>query len=313
MTDPISQTTASATTSQTNDYSPIEIEVKQFAEQHATEIDTNQNQEVTWHEMRAWALANPAKVPTNLQGYLTGETPKGFSWQKIAKDTGSDLHNARDGGTYYTYNYPNAADASASDASASDASASDASAADGTNPAGQPTATFTLPTITEDDVSNQGVLVSEILAGQASDVDNGATIGIAIAGANAGNGAWEYSTDNGATWNSLGDVSDTAAAVLRPGDRVRFLPDQKNGTSADFTFHAWNPGAEKSGDKVDASQNGGTTAFSVQTGIANITVSDVNDAPVLGATSSAGNPGDNESSTNHAPVLEPGSGGTAQA
>ena len=54
-------------------------------------------------------------------------------------------------------------------------------------------------------------------------------------------------------------------------------------TAASVSFRAWdqNGGQRPAGTKVDASTNGGTTAFSTATETASITVTAVNDAPTI--------------------------------
>ena len=67
-----------------------------------------------------------------------------------------------------------------------------------------------------------GSLISELVdfaspAGQldnVTDVDSGASLGIAITAADSTNGSWFYSIDNGANWNALGAVSDSNARLL---------------------------------------------------------------------------------------------------
>lgn len=139
-----------------------------------------------------------------------------------------------------------------------------------------------LPSIGEDDTSNGGELVSAILGTSNSDVDLGALEGIAITNLLSSNGTWEYSTDNGTIWNAVPlTVSDTAALLLDADDLVRFVPDTLNGDAASFDFRAWDQTSGSIGTQVDVSANGGTTAFSVATDTASITVNAMNDAPVL--------------------------------
>ena len=151
------------------------------------------------------------------------------------------------------------------------------------------TGTMALTTITEDQTANTGNTVASIIASaggdRIADVDSGAVEGIAITALNSGNGAWEYSTNGGGSWNSIGVVTDSSALLLRDTDLVRFVPDGQNGTAADFTFRAWDQTSGAFGTKVDVSTNGGTTAFSTATETAGIVVTPVNDEQLL-ATSS---------------------------
>ncbi len=144
---------------------------------------------------------------------------------------------------------------------------------------------MTLTSITEDATNNSGNTVASIIASaggdRITDEDSGAVEGIAITSLNSGNGTWQFSTDSGVTWNAIGAVSDSSALLLRSTDSVRFVPNGQNTTSADFTFRAWDQTSGAFGTKVNASTNGGITAFSSATEIASITVTAVNDAPVL--------------------------------
>jgi len=136
-----------------------------------------------------------------------------------------------------------------------------------------------LTSLTEDERGSAGHSVSEWLVGM-SDVDGGALQGMAITGLNSGNGAWEYSTDGGGTWHAVGTVSEDSALLLRDTDKVRFVPDGKNETTASFTYRAWDRSTGSAGGHADTSANGGDTAFSTGRNTASIVVTPVNDAPV---------------------------------
>ena len=152
----------------------------------------------------------------------------------------------------------------------------------------------TLATVAEDPGAPSGAvgtLVSSLVdfaspSGQVdnvADVDSGALLGIALTGTDTANGGWFYSTDNGASWNAVGAVSNSAALLLAAdaGTRLYFRPAPDfNGTvSSAITFRAWDQSAGTAGNKVDTAPNGGTTAFSTSTDTASIVVSPVNDAP----------------------------------
>lgn len=144
----------------------------------------------------------------------------------------------------------------------------------------------TLNTITEDQVTNSGHSVSSFLS--STDIDSSALRGIAITDLASGNGQWQYSTDSRATWSNIGTVNDGSALLLRSSDYIRFVPNGANGTTANFSYHAWDQTSGSAGAKVDASTNGGQTAFSTGTATASITVTDVNDAPVAQASNASG-------------------------
>ncbi len=138
-----------------------------------------------------------------------------------------------------------------------------------------------------------GTLVSALVdfaspAGQVdnvTDADSGALPGIAVTAADATSGTWWYSTDNGANWNALGAVNDSGARLLAAdaSTRICFQPNADyNGTMANaITFRAWDRSSGTNGTLADTSTNGGSTAFSTATDTASLTVTAVNDAPVI--------------------------------
>ncbi|WP_312586804.1 DUF4347 domain-containing protein [Comamonas terrigena] len=152
-----------------------------------------------------------------------------------------------------------------------------------------PVMTGVLPTLTglnDTSTNNAGNLVSSLIGG-ITDVDTGAVKGIAITGLTGTYGKWQFSLDNGTSWNDIGIVSNTAALILRPTDRIRFVPDGIHGETATITYKAWdqtNGTAGFQGAKIDTSTSGGTSAYSTVTDIATVVVTAVNDAPVVTVT-----------------------------
>ncbi len=147
-----------------------------------------------------------------------------------------------------------------------------------------------LTAIDEDTANPAGDQVSAIIASaggdRITDVDGGAVEGLAVTGRDNTNGVWEFSTDGGGTWTAFGALSDANATVLSATamDRVRFVPAANFNGLVDpgITFRAWDTtSGESSGTPaVDATTNGGVTAFSTATETAAITVNAVNDPPV---------------------------------
>jgi VCBS repeat-containing protein len=132
-----------------------------------------------------------------------------------------------------------------------------------------------------------GSLVSAFTGG-ISDVDSGAVNGIALVASNETNGVWYYSTDGGTNWTSLGAVNSGSSLLLanNASTRLYFSPAANyNGSSTSaLTLRAWDQTSGAAGTKVDTSTNGGTTAFSSATDVVDVTVTPVNDAPVLADT-----------------------------
>ncbi len=145
----------------------------------------------------------------------------------------------------------------------------------------------TFPGITEDDTANTGQMVGDLFGPHIIDEDANALKGIVVSGLSSTYGTWQYSLDGGATWQSVGSVSNASALLLGADDRIRFLPDGIHGEKPSITYHAWDQTSGTAGDYADISVTGGATAFSASFGNAFITVTGVNDAPVLTGTLSA--------------------------
>jgi hypothetical protein len=142
-----------------------------------------------------------------------------------------------------------------------------------------------LTPITEDDFTNAGDLVSDLLGSSVTDADGAVVEGFAITSLTSSNGSWQYSTNAGASWIVVPpSVSDSTALLLRDVDRIRFVPDGQNADTASFEFRAWDQTTGTQGSLVDVNLNGGGTAFSTDFDTARIDVTPVNDAPTLANT-----------------------------
>ncbi|MCK5340667.1 MAG: tandem-95 repeat protein, partial [Desulfobulbaceae bacterium] len=124
---------------------------------------------------------------------------------------------------------------------------------------------------------NPGDTVASLLGGSCSDVDFNAAKGMAITSVTDTNGAWQYSTDGGATWASIDDGNlDEDHAFLLDGDNtshmVRFSPNAGYHGSSTMTFRAWDQSSGTAGNYADATASGGTTAFSSDSDTASIKV-----------------------------------------
>jgi hypothetical protein len=153
-----------------------------------------------------------------------------------------------------------------------------------------------LPAIDEDQTSNLGMLVSDLIASAGgdplTDVDAGAVEGIAVTAATTAGGTWQYSLDGGTSWTAFGAPSNATARLLAADDntRVRFVPDANwNGTVTDgLTFRAWDRTLGFNGGTANTLSGGGLSAFSTGVEVASITVNAVNDLPGIGALDDAG-------------------------
>ncbi|MCD2515334.1 DUF4347 domain-containing protein [Massilia sp. G4R7] len=97
----------------------------------------------------------------------------------------------------------------------------------------------------------------------------------------ADGGTWQFSTDNGTTWNAVGAVAAGQALLLASTDKLRFVPDTDNGAIATFDYYLWDGSSGTHGTKASVEVRGGTTAFSLAGDKASISVTHVNDAPTL--------------------------------
>ena len=69
--------------------------------------------------------------------------------------------------------------------------------------------------------------------------------------------------------------------LISSASELRFVPNADFNGVASIEFHAWDGSAHAAGDVVSVASTGGATAFSLLADTATITVSPVNDAPVL--------------------------------
>ncbi|MCP4344248.1 MAG: PKD domain-containing protein, partial [Desulfobacterales bacterium] len=151
-----------------------------------------------------------------------------------------------------------------------------------------------LDPIANNDLSSNGNSISEIVVnGSITDTDGPALEAIAVVAVNNTGGIWQYSINNGSTWENFTDETGTIVdisgnAVLLDGtltgdetQGIRFVPADNQTGMAAFIFRAWDKSTGTAGQTADASEGGGTSAFSLATDDANIEVKTSNYAPIL--------------------------------
>jgi 6-phosphogluconolactonase (cycloisomerase 2 family) len=145
-----------------------------------------------------------------------------------------------------------------------------------------PTGGMALTAITNDDTAGAGTLVSAIIAsggpGRITDADLQDPNGIAVTAVDNTHGDWKFSVDGGTWWTSFGTPSATEARLL-PTDvnaLICFVPAAGfvGRVANGITFRAWDRSTGLPGETADASQAGGSTAFSAAAATAEITVTD---------------------------------------
>ncbi|MCA9093850.1 MAG: cadherin repeat domain-containing protein, partial [Planctomycetaceae bacterium] len=146
------------------------------------------------------------------------------------------------------------------------------------NPDGRPE--FTPIQQNVSDSENPGDLVSGILArmspdGGIADPNGDPLLGISIfelTGVDTGD--WEYSVNDGANWYPIGVVTPSAARLLASDQntRIRYRPHPDFSGLASITFLAWDRSVGLNGETEDVTMRGGTSAFSLESEIAQIHV-----------------------------------------
>lgn len=140
--------------------------------------------------------------------------------------------------------------------------------------------------VPEDAKNPAGTLVSRLLGGM-TDADASDGRGLAVTWASGtAPGKWQYTRNGGSTWQALGAPTASSARLLAANDltRIRFIPNQDFFGEVTLRFRAWDRTQGTAGGTFDLSQSGsvgGSTAFSTAVESAGLTVTPVNDAPVL--------------------------------
>jgi hypothetical protein len=149
-----------------------------------------------------------------------------------------------------------------------------------------------LRSIAEDTRRPYGTPVAELLKGM-TDVDANAKQGLAVTWVTGtAHGSWQFTLDNGATWQPLGNVTATAARLIPSNGvhtRVRFIPKANFNGDVQLGFFGWDQTMGSAGGHANVSHwrlRGGSTAFSNAWENATLAITAVNDAPVLGISGS---------------------------
>ncbi|WP_238537822.1 M36 family metallopeptidase [Zavarzinella formosa] len=162
-----------------------------------------------------------------------------------------------------------------------------------TNPAPAPndaplldnTPDVVLTATAEDNKNPAGTPVFAMLG--AAVTDSGPLQGIAVTGLTGRTtGVWQYSS-NGKTWKPVGVVSPDNAILLKSTDQIRYLPNLDFNGTVSVSYHAWDQTRGTAGQRANLVPLGatdGTSAFSTDEETGTLTVTPVNDPPVLDIT-----------------------------
>lgn len=154
-------------------------------------------------------------------------------------------------------------------------------------------------TVSEDASPNGGSTVASLFAGAFGDVDGDSLGGVVIA-SNAANasteGVWEYTTDGGSNWHSVGTVSTTQGLLLDSASttKLRFVPVSNfTGAASGLSVFAVDDASSltfTSGNTravYDTTTDGATDHVAVTSGTLSISVTAVNDDPTAAGLPSA--------------------------
>jgi uncharacterized delta-60 repeat protein len=144
--------------------------------------------------------------------------------------------------------------------------------------------------VSEDATNPAGVLVSSLLSGKVADPDGPGQGMAVISLGNPGKGKYQYSLDGGATWPSMGTISENHALLLPANALIRFVPNADVNGQFSLYYRAWDQSQGTAGAYLDlkaAGVTGGSGPVSDAWEIAYVTVTAVNDAPVLRSTSTS--------------------------
>ncbi|NJL58448.1 MAG: tandem-95 repeat protein [Desulfobacteraceae bacterium] len=131
-------------------------------------------------------------------------------------------------------------------------------------------ARLTLKTIDENiaDKDNPGILISnliDIFPDPITDEDAGAVEGIAVIAAENTNGIWQYD-NNGQFTDFPQNIRESNSLLLNEDMLIRFVPNPGFAGTAKLVFRAWDQTSGRNTERADTTNNGGSTAFSMDTG-----------------------------------------------
>lgn len=131
--------------------------------------------------------------------------------------------------------------------------------------------------IEEDTPDRTGVLVSGMVSGNIT--YTAGSVGIAVTGADNTHGVWRYF--DGTYWHDITGVSDTHALLLSGARKVIFIPDNHWHGSATIEYRGWNMTSGADMGYSDTTVGGLNTPYSTGKVVSHVTVTPVNDAPVV--------------------------------
>lgn len=146
-----------------------------------------------------------------------------------------------------------------------------------------------ITTISEDSTAPTGDTLAAILTSMGSayiSANTSDSKGIAIVNATSSNGTWQYSTNSGTNWTAVPALTGINHFLLSglATNRLRFIPSTNFFGTEALQFRAWDVKTGTNATTVAVSATGGVTSYGANTATVQISVTNVNDAPVLSGT-----------------------------
>lgn len=141
----------------------------------------------------------------------------------------------------------------------------------------------TLGVIAEDAKAPAGVSVISLVAG-VTDVDAGGQKGVAIVGGTTGKGVWQFFLAGSSGWQVMPPMTTSNALLLSAdsGTKIRFVPKSDFNGIAKLWYRAWDRTQGTAGAMLQtAGSVGGSKSLSIAMESATLTITPVDDAPVL--------------------------------
>ncbi|MGY0216141.1 VCBS domain-containing protein [Endozoicomonadaceae bacterium StTr2] len=163
------------------------------------------------------------------------------------------------------------------------------------------TGNASLASVNEDTTSPAGASVSSLFSSRFSDPDSAHAPADTLAGivitansATAGDGVWQYSTNNGSSWYDVSDRTSTSGLVLSADTLLRFKPAADfNGTPGNLSVHAidssYSGSFTTNGNPViyNTGSDSTTSPVSASSVSLSTTINPVQDAPEFSSTQTA--------------------------
>lgn len=146
-----------------------------------------------------------------------------------------------------------------------------------------------ITTISEESTNPTGDTLAAILTSLGSAYTSANTSdskGIAIVNAASTNGTWQYSTNSGTNWTAVPTLTGTNHFLLSglAANRLRFIPASNFFGTETLQFRAWDVKTGTNATTAAVSATGDLTSYGTNTATVQISVTNVNDAPVLSGT-----------------------------